>query len=136
MGQGVLEGEFALGEQPRLVEELGSLQVYKATVQVRLRHLGNSLQQGQGHLGADDRRGLEHVFLLGRQPVDTGCQHGLHRGGHLNVLEGLEEAIGTRRTDKHPGLDQGAYALLQKKRIASGTCNQERLEGHQAGVGA
>ena len=43
VGQGVLEGEFALGEQPRLVEELGRLQVGQATLQVRLGQLGNGL---------------------------------------------------------------------------------------------
>ena len=32
VGQGVLEGEFTLGEQPRLVQELGGLQVVEAAV--------------------------------------------------------------------------------------------------------
>ena len=41
--QGVLEGEFTFGEQPRLVEELGRLQVCKAAIQVRLGQLGNNL---------------------------------------------------------------------------------------------
>ena len=36
VGQGMLEGEFALGEQPRLIEELGRLQVGEAAVEVRL----------------------------------------------------------------------------------------------------
>ena len=43
--QGVLEGVFVLGEQARLVEELGRLQVRQAAVQRRLGQLGNGLQQ-------------------------------------------------------------------------------------------
>ena len=48
--------------------------------------------------------------------------------------QGLRQAIGTRRADEHPRLHQGAHALLQKERIAPGACDQEWLEGRQAGV--
>src|SRR5262245_5241474 len=58
MGQGVLEGVFRLGKEARLVEELGGLEVREATVQGGLGQLGDGLQQGQWHLGADDRGGL------------------------------------------------------------------------------
>ena len=44
MGQGVFEGEFALREQPRLVEELSRLQAGEAAVQGRLGPLGHGLQ--------------------------------------------------------------------------------------------
>jgi len=44
--QGVLKGEVALGEEPRLVEELRRLQVGEAAIEVRLGPLGNGLQQG------------------------------------------------------------------------------------------
>jgi hypothetical protein len=37
MGESMLESEFALGEEARLVEELGGLQVGKATLERRLR---------------------------------------------------------------------------------------------------
>jgi hypothetical protein len=41
----------------------------------RLGHLGNGLQQGQRHLGADDRRRLEQALLLGGQAINTRCQY-------------------------------------------------------------
>ena len=50
VGQGVLEGVFPLGEQARLVEELGPLELRQAAVQRLLREVGNGLQQGQGYL--------------------------------------------------------------------------------------
>ena len=66
LGQGMLEGVGALREEARLVEELGGLEVRQAAMQRRLGQLGNGLQQGQGHLGANDRGGLEELLLLWR----------------------------------------------------------------------
>jgi len=43
VGQGVLEGILALGEQARLVEELCSLELCQAAVQRFLREVGNGL---------------------------------------------------------------------------------------------
>jgi hypothetical protein len=74
--QSVLEGEFALGKQPRLVEKLSCLQVVEATVQRLLRQLGNGLQQEDGHLGTDGTGARVAVRL--HQSVDA-------RTGHLAV---------------------------------------------------
>src|SRR5262245_51485346 len=65
VSQGVLKGEYALREQPRLVEKLGCLQVRKATVQRLLGQFGNGLQEGEGHFGTNDRSRLEETLLLG-----------------------------------------------------------------------
>ena len=43
VGQGMLEGVFAFGEEPRLVEELGGLEVRQSTLQGLLRQIGNGL---------------------------------------------------------------------------------------------
>ena len=88
MGQGVLEGVVPLGEEARLVEELGRLQVRQAAMERLLGQLGNGLQQGQGHLGADDGGGLQQALVLRRQPVDACRQDRLHRRRHLQAVEG------------------------------------------------
>jgi hypothetical protein len=62
--QGVLEGVFQLGEQARLIQKLRRLQVRQAAVQRRLGYVGNGPQQGEGHVRANHRSGLEQVFLL------------------------------------------------------------------------
>ena len=106
-----------LGEEARLVEELGRLEVRQAAVQRLLGQLGNGLQQRQGHLGANDGGGLQQALLLRRQPVDARRQHRLHRGRHL-AWSGAA-APGDRRPgspDQDPGLHQGAHALLQEER--------------------
>ena len=51
------------------------------------RHLGHGLEQHQGYLRADDGGGLQELFRLRRQPIDAGCQHGLHRGRHLDTRQ-------------------------------------------------
>ena len=133
MRQGMLEGVVRLGEQAGLVEELGGLQVRQAAVQRGLGQLGNGLEQRQGHLGANHRGGLEEPLLLRRQPVDARRQHRLHRGRHLNGWQRLRQVVGPWFAHQHPGLHQGAHALLQEEGVALGARNQELLEGHQAG---
>jgi hypothetical protein len=97
--------------------------VRQAAVQHLLGQLGNGLQQGQGNLHANDRGRLQQSLLLRRQAVDACRQHRLHCGRHLNGRHGLRQAIGPRRADQHPGLHQGAHALLQKEGIALGARN-------------
>ncbi len=50
------------------------------------------------------------------------------------VGSGLRQAIGPRLADQHPGLHQGAHALLQEEGIALGARDQELRERRQAGV--
>ena len=73
----MLEGVGMLGEEARLVEELGGLEVRQATMEHRLGQLGNGVQQGQGHLGANDRSGLERCFSSGgsrsMRAASTAC---------------------------------------------------------------
>jgi len=66
MGQGVLEGVGRFGKEAHLVEELGGLEVCEAALQGRLGQLGDSLQQGQRYLSANDRGSLEEAFVLRR----------------------------------------------------------------------
>ena len=129
VGEGVLEGVFVVGKQAGLIQELGRLEVREAAVQGVLGKLGDDLQQGQGHLSADDRRGLQQALLLGWQPVDAGGQHRLHRGRHLDGRECLRQAIGPPLAHQHVGLYQGPHALFQEEGVALGTLDQEPLEG-------
>jgi len=100
-----------------------------------LGEVGNGLQQGPRHVGADDGGGLEQALLRGGQAIDMPRQHRLHRGGHLQAVEGCAEMRGARRPDQHPAFDQRPYALLQKEWIAVGALDQQRREGREARVG-
>ena len=115
--QGVLEGVFQVREQVGLVEELGRLQMRQTHAQRLVRHLGNGLEQRQGHLCANHRRCLQQAFLLRRQAVDTRRQHRLHRGRHLDSRQGSGQTIGAALPDQHLGLDQRPHAFFQEKWI-------------------
>ena len=65
VGEGMLEGVFALGEEARLIEELGSLQVGEAVMQRLLGQLGNGLQERQGHLSANHGGRLQQTLVFG-----------------------------------------------------------------------
>ena len=114
VGEGVLEGVVALGEEARLVEELGGLEVRQAAMQRRLGQLGNGLQQGKGTsvpMTAAVWRSASPRRAAGRcAPPDR-----LHRGRHLDGWQRPGQAIGARLADQHPGLHQGPHALLQEE---------------------
>jgi len=59
----VLEGVFQIREQPRLVDELGGLQVVEPTPERVLRQLGDCLEQCERHVFADDGGDLEEAFV-------------------------------------------------------------------------
>jgi hypothetical protein len=130
----MLEGILPLGEQPRLVEELGSLELRQATVQRVLREIGDGLQQGQRDFMAHDGRSLEQVLLLRRQPVDASRQHRLHCGRHLYRRQRLRHVVGPRLADEHAGLHQRAHAFLQEEGVALSACDQQVHERCQAQV--
>jgi hypothetical protein len=128
LGEGVLEGVLPLGEEARLVEELGPLELGQIAVQRLLREVGDGLEQGQGHLVADDRGRLEEVFALRRQAVDPCRQHGLDGGRHLNAREVTGQPVGPRRADQHLGLHQRPHRFLQKEWVARRPFDQKRRE--------
>ena len=131
--QGVLEGVLTLGEEPRFVEELGRLEMREATMQRRLGPLGDGLQQGQRHVGADDGGGLEQALLLGGQAIDARGQHRLYRGGHLQAVEGCAEAIGAWFPNQHPGLHQVRTLSSRKKGLPSVRAISSGVSGARLG---
>ena len=133
--QGVLEGVFKARVQAGFVQELRSLQVVQAATQCLLALLCNGLEECKGEVLADNRRSLQEPLLLGRQPVDTGRQDRLNRGGHLDHLDRVCEAVGTPLAEEGLRLDQGPHAFFEKEAVPSGLRRQETLERAQGGVG-
>ena len=134
IGQRVLEGVFQLGEEARLVEELGRLQEGESPPQVRLGHVGDGLEKRKRHFRPDHRRGLEQPLFVRWQPIDTGRQHGLHRGRDLDRRERLDLSIGPALADQHLRLDQRADALLEEEGIPLRALDQEPAQRLQAGI--
>ena len=102
VGQGVLEGVLEIREEPRLVEELGGLEVARPAAERLLRLLRDGLEEGEGHVLADDGGGLEQPLVLGREPVDAGGQDGLGRRRDLQGLRRPRQAVGARARPPGP----------------------------------
>jgi hypothetical protein len=64
MREGVLEGVGLVGEEARLVQELGGLEVRQAVVKRHLREFGNGLEHGHGDLGANHGSGLQQALFF------------------------------------------------------------------------
>jgi hypothetical protein len=77
---------------------------------------------------------LQQVLLCQWQPVNARGQHRLHRGRHLQAVEGFAETIGARLSDQHASRRQRAHALLQKEGIPLSASDEQAGEGHEAGV--
>jgi len=118
VGERVLEGVLEIGEELRLVHELGRLQARQAAPQLVLGVLRGLEQQGPRQILADDRRDLEEALVFGRQAVDARGQDRLDGRRDLDRPGVLAEAVRTALPDEHLHLDEGPDALLQKERVA------------------
>ena len=62
----MLERVRLLREEPRLIEQLGGLEVAEAVTEHLLRDLGHGVEQRQRHVHADDRGDVQQVLLSER----------------------------------------------------------------------
>jgi hypothetical protein len=123
------EGVLEIGEEPALVEELGGLEGPEPATEDLLGRVGDRLEQGEGHVLADDGRRLQEPLVLGREPVDARGQDGLGRGRNLEALGRLRQAIRPPLARQDPRLDERPDALLEEERVPLGSLDQEPLEG-------
>jgi hypothetical protein len=72
VGQRVHERVFQVGEETHLIQELGRLEMGEPSAQLLLTLLDDRRQQGEGHVFANDRCGLEQALVLRRKSVDPG----------------------------------------------------------------
>ena len=83
------------------------------------------MEQGKREIFADNRRRLKQLFRFEREPVNAGGEHGLHRGGNLDALDGFGKPIISPLADQDVHLDQCSNALFQEER-SSLRCAQSR----------
>src|SRR5262245_13834543 len=114
----MLEGVLKIRKQPRLVEELGRLQMFEPSTELVLREFGNRLEQWERHVLADDRRDLKEPLVFRGQTINARRQHDLHAGRDPERLDRLRELISSPLPDERLCLHQRSDRLLQKERVA------------------
>ncbi len=132
----VLERVLEIREQPRLVEQLGGLQVGEPAPQLFFSEVGHRQQKRERHALADDRGCLEQPFVLGRQTIDARRKDRLDRRRHLGRRGVAGELIGPAFAGEGLGLHQRSHAFLEEQRVAFGPGHERALERVEARVGA
>ena len=130
----MLESVLEIGKELCLVEELGGLKLGQACAQLVLGKLGDSLQECERHILADDCGRLQQSLVLGRQPVDARRQDRLSGRRDLQIVRRLRQAIGAALAGQRFGLYQRPDALLEEEGVAVGARDQQVLERLKAGV--
>ena len=132
--QRVLEGVLDVGEEASLIEELDAPQVCEPSSERVLFQAGRGLKEDEGDVLADHGRGLQEAFLLRRQSVDPGGEHGLNRRRDLDVLERLREPMRAAPAGEHVCLDERPHVLLEEERIAIRSLDEKALERIEARI--
>ena len=135
VGQRVSEAVFVIGKQTRLVEELAGLQLGEATPEIRLGRPDDLPKDAEGDVVTDDRRRLEPLLLMGRQPVDARGEEGVHARRDLDGVDGAGRAIRPRLADEELRLGQTPHALLEEERVALRARDQEPFEVTELRIG-
>lgn len=114
VGERVGEGVLEFGKEIRLVEEPGGLEGSETSPNIGVGRFGDLLQQHDGDVSPDDRRGLEQTLLVARQPVDTCRQERVQTRRDPDRGDRLCDLIGSRRSCEGLRLRQGPDDLLEK----------------------
>src|SRR6266851_5253212 len=130
----MLEGVLELREKVGLVEELGSLKMREALMEVAFPILDDGLEQSERHVLADHGRSLEQAFLHRGEPVDAPGQQRLHRRRDLDRQGILDQTIGAALAREGAGLHQRPDTLLEEEGVALGPFDQQTLEGGELGA--
>ena len=80
-----------------------------------LRGVGDGLEQRERDVLADDGRGLEQGLLFRKEAVDPSGEDGLHRGRHLDGLEGPRQSIAAPLAGQRAGLHERPHTLLEEE---------------------
>jgi hypothetical protein len=134
VGERVLERVLDVRENASLVEELGHLEVGEHAAQHVLLLLGDRLQEGERHILADYRRGLEHALVSGREPIDARGEDRLCGGRDVERPHRPCGAIGSALAHERARFDEGPHALLEEERIALRSLDQKPLDWIELGI--
>jgi hypothetical protein len=131
----VAEGVAEIRKDLRLLEELGGLEAIEPGAEaLLLRLVGDCLQQGQRHVTANDRGGLEQALVLGIQAIDAGGNDGVRVEGQGQRRHRTLQPIGAPLTDQRPRLHERADGFLHEEGIALGALDDLALERVEARV--
>ena len=114
MRQRMLECVLRLGNQARLVQELGRLKAREALEQQISIDSCYSQQPFQRDVSANNRSGLQQTLLCRGKAIDPGSQNRLHRRRDLERLDRSVRSVGAQVADERTGVHERTNRLFEK----------------------
>jgi hypothetical protein len=134
VGEGMPEGALARGLGGP--EELGRRELLERRGELGLGQIDHDAQQLRRHVASDHGRGLEHVLVARREPVDARRENGLDGLGQRDLLLRAGRRIRAALALQRAALDERANDLLDEEGIAAGLGLDPVAERGQRGVGS
>src|SRR5213083_1122874 len=88
------------------------------------------------HVSPDHGRGLEHVLVAVREPIDARREDGLNGLGQRDLLDRGGQPVGAAFTTQHATLDERANHLLDEEWVAASPGLDPGAQGRERVVGS
>ena len=117
-------------------EKLGRRETLERHGELGCGQIDHGAQQLEGHVSPDHRRGLEHVLVAVREPIDARREDGLNGLGQRDLLDRGGRPVGAAFTTQHATLHERANDLLDEEWVAASPGLDPGAQGRQCVVGS
>ena len=134
LGEGMPEG--VLMRRLAGAEELGGREALERRGEVADGQIDYGAQQVERDVSPDDGRGLEHVLVPIREPIDAGGEDGLNGFGQRDLVDRRRRHVGAAFTAQHAALGERANHLLDEEWVAASPGLDQGAQGGERVVGS
>ena len=117
-------------------EKLGGRKALERRGELGHGQIDHGAQQLERHVSPDDGRGLEHVLVAVREPIDARREDGLNGLGQRDLLDRRGRPVGAAFTAQHAALDERANHLLDEEWVAASPGLDQGAQGREHVVGS
>ncbi len=117
-------------------EKLGGRKALERRGELGRGQIDHGAQQLDWHVSPDHGRGLEHVLVAVREPIDARREDGLNGLGQRDLLDRGGQPVGAAFTTQHATLDERANHLLDEEWVAASPGLDPGAQGRERVVGS
>ncbi len=132
--EGMPEG--MLTRRLRGTKKLGCRKARERCGELGRGQIDHGAQQLDRHVSPDHSRGLEHVLVAVREPIDARREDGLNGLGQRDLLDRGGQPVGAAFTTQHATLDERANHLLDEESVAASPGLDPSAQGREHVVGS
>ena len=128
--------EGVLTRRPGGTEKVGGGKALERRGEGGRGQVDHDAQQFDRHVPPDHGRGLEHVLVAVREPVDARREDGLNRLGQRDLLDRGGRLVGAALTPQDAMLDERPNHLLDEEWVAASPGLDPGAQGREPVVGS